>query len=606
MQTFYTVRPGETVSMIAKRWEMPAAALIAANNLTAPYNIYPGQQLSVPHGVVTVQVKPGDFVYSLAQTYGVPMAVIIQVNRLQPPYTIYVDQWLTILPGVSYYVVQPGDTLYALAGRYNVMTDGVRRPELIRQTNQLPSDLIRVGMRLIIPYAPPGGIGRLAYISNFSGAYDLWLFDPFRGRSATVGKQQADAHSVPYWSPDNRRIVFIGKQGIVFVLDVLLGTLTQIDQLALYTTLTWSPDSTRIAYTKQNRIVIYELATFSARTLPVSGAKHVQWFPYGNKLLFTSPDTSGNDQLYEIRVDGSGRRQITRNTIGPMNEVKISPNGAFALFTSPGASISIIYVVEIKTGSVSELTGGPLAKNYYPAWAPNSGVIAYSATEFVERKGYFSSIRTERSEGGGQQILTVSNCFATPVAWSSDGEAIAYLSGCRGQGLSNELWIINIRHPAPIRAIAGAGAITAVQWSYGAIPTEVYAQFISSTYMISFPYPADWRPVSETRYEGEGGFFEISALSSDLPFQELCRSEAYHRLMPYGSSPRIVPGRVQGLDACYIFPSSDQAPEFRRQAALIVIYPQPVVINGNAYPYFILWADQDHIHAIVNGLRFHN
>jgi TolB protein len=451
---------------------VPSAALIAANNLESPNTIYPGQQLAVPPGVVTVQVKPGDSVYSLAQMYGIPMAAIIQVNRLQPPYTIYVDQSLMIPPGVPYYVVQPGDTLFAIASRYNVMTGGVRRPELIRQVNQLPSDLITVGMRLIVPYAPPGGFGQLAYVSNFGGAYDLWLYNPLSGQSTAVGKQQADAHSVPYWSPDNRRIAYIGKLGVLFVLDVRTGTLTQIDQLDPYTTLTWSPDSSRIGYTKQNRIVLYELTTFSARTLPISGAKYVQWFPSGDKLLFAAQNTSGNDQLYEIRVDGTVQRQITRNSNGPIHEVKLSPNGAYALFTSPGASLSIVYVVEITTGNVSELNGGPLAKNYNPAWAPNRADIAFSTTEFVERKGYFNTIRTERSQGGVQQILAVSDCFSTPVSWSPDGEALAYLSGCRGQGLSSDLWVINIHHPAPIRVVTEAGSITAIQWSNGANPTK--------------------------------------------------------------------------------------------------------------------------------------
>lgn len=469
MQTFYTVKPGDSLSTIAKRWELPIAALIAANNLSSTNTIYPGQQLAVPPAVVTFQVKPGDSVYSLAQMYGIPMAAIIQVNRLQPPYTIFVDQWLIIPPGVPYYVAQPGDNLYKIAGRYNVITNRVRRPELIRQANQLPSDLITVGMRLIIPYAPPGGIGQLAYVSNYGGEYNLWLYDPLSGQSTAVGKQQAYTYSVPYWSPDNRRIAFIGQQGVLFVLDVRLGTLTQIDQIEPYTTLTWSPDSTRIGYTKQNRIVLYELTTFSAKYLPFPGAKHVQWFPSGDKLLFAAQDISGNDQLYEIRVDGTGQRQLTRNTIGPMNEVQLSPNGSYALFTSPGASISIIYVVEIITGNISELNGGPLAKNYYPAWAPNSADIAYSATEFVERKGYFSTIRTESSQDGEQQILTATDCFASPVTWSPDGEAIAYLSGCRGQGLSSELWLINIHHPAPIRLITEAGVITALQWSHGTI-----------------------------------------------------------------------------------------------------------------------------------------
>ena len=39
MQIFYTVRPGDTLYNIAMRWSVPLQALIAANNLAAPYTI---------------------------------------------------------------------------------------------------------------------------------------------------------------------------------------------------------------------------------------------------------------------------------------------------------------------------------------------------------------------------------------------------------------------------------------------------------------------------------------------------------------------------------------------------------------------------------------
>ncbi|MFZ3588869.1 LysM peptidoglycan-binding domain-containing protein [Bacillus sp. DJP31] len=51
MQRFYTVQPGDTVYLIARRWENSIESLIAANNLAPPYTIYIGQQLSVPPGV---------------------------------------------------------------------------------------------------------------------------------------------------------------------------------------------------------------------------------------------------------------------------------------------------------------------------------------------------------------------------------------------------------------------------------------------------------------------------------------------------------------------------------------------------------------------------
>ena len=604
MQTFYTVRAGDTVSAIAKRWELPTAAVIAANRLEQPDRIVPGQQLSLPGGVTTVVVLQGDTVYGLAQSYGIPAEAIIEANRLSPPYTIYIGQALTIPPGVPYYVVQPGDTLFALASRYNVRTNDAPRPELIRAINRLPSDTIVPGMRLVIPYAPPGGSGAVAYVADFGGDFDLWLYDPSTGRPTPIGSREADRHSVPFWSPDSRRIAFIGKENVLIVLDVARRTLTRIDQLEPFTTLSWSPDGTRLAYTKADQIVMYELLAYRARTLPVSGAKHVQWFPSGDRLLYAAQDAAGNDQLYEVRTDGTGRRQITRHTSGPMNDVRLSPQGDRALFTSPGASISLLFVVDLRTGAIRELESGPLGKNYFPTWSPDGSTLAYSSTEFVERKGYFSTIRTQPGQGGGQRVLAVSDCFATPVTWSPGGRAIVYVSGCRGEQSAGELWIVDTARPAPVRALVGAGMITSVSWSPGAVPDERYAMYRNPVYRVSFPYPASWRQVSETRYEGDDGFFEISALASELPFHELCQAEANHRLRPYGTSPRVVPGRVQGQEACYIFPSADQAPEFRGQAALLVVYPEPVVINGNEYPHFILWADQNHLVTMANGLRF--
>ncbi|WP_158299454.1 LysM peptidoglycan-binding domain-containing protein [Paenibacillus antri] len=610
MQTFYTVRPGDTLSSIAKRWEVPIASLVAANRIASPDVIYPGQQLSVPSGVAKVRVKAGDSVYSLAQAYGVPTSVVIGANRLHPPYTIYVDQQLAIPPGVPYYTVQPGDTLYGLAGRYHVSTDGARRPELIREANRLPSDRIVVGMRLVIPYAPPGGFGQIAYISDREGTFDLWLYDPTSGRSAAIGGGRADRHSVPYWSPDGRHIAYVGKQGVLFVVDVQQGVVRQIDQIEPYTGMSWSSDGTRLAYVKGDAIAIYDVDSFAHRSIPVPGIKSALWFPSADdRLLYAASEPTGNDAFYEIRADGTARRPLPVSAAGPKNEVSLSPDGAYAAFTSPGASISIVYVANLATGGVYALTGGPMAKNYDPSWSPDGSAIVYSSNEYDDRKGYYSTVRIERPTGGAQRIVAASDCFATPVSWSPDGRAIAYLSGCGARGLASELWVVRLDFPAPVLAAGGAAAgegiaITSARWSPKPMPPGPVAVYRNESYKVSFSYPAAWRQTSDTRYEGADGFFEISAVASELPFEALCREIANHPLQPFGSAPRIVPGRVQGEEACYIFASDDQSPELRRQSALLATYPEPVVIGEVVYPYFILWADREHLVSIASSLTF--
>ncbi|WP_433940199.1 hypothetical protein [Paenibacillus lautus] len=441
----------------------------------------------------------------------------------------------------------------------------------------------------------------IAYTSNRGGSFDIWLYRPRDGFDFQLTQGLGAEFSVPYWSPDRRRIAFIGIGNVVHVLDTVSFTVARIDQIEPYTLLDWSPDSRSLAYVKNDRIVIYDTASHRSYSIPETGARDAQWFPSGMELLFASPDSGGVTQLYRIRTDGTERRQITHLTDGPLHDVRISPDGTFALYTSPGASISMISTVDLANGTIYALEGGPLAKNYFPVWSPDSKSIAYSATAYSE-PNYYSLIQIDSRTGQDQRTVAVSNCFATPVDWSPDGAKIAYLSGCTVEEFASQLWIVDIREQMPMNVVGG-GRITALQWSPGGrkVPKSM---FTSLVYRVSFPYPANWRPVSEERYEGFDGFFQVSAISSGDRIADVCSSQAFHPLMPYGSSPRIVPAMIQNQEACFIYPSADQPTEMNNQAALIVRYPSPVQIGEMFYPYFILWADVNHIRQIGARLSF--
>jgi TolB protein len=602
MQFFYTVRQGDTVSRIAKRWELLVDTLIAANNLAPPYTIYVGQQLSVPPGVDVINVKAGDTVYKIAQAYGVPPSVIIQENQLQPPYVLQFGQLLTVPPGVPYYVVQPGDTLFEIARRFNVTTGGQSNFELIREANRLPSYTIFPGMRLMIPYAPPGESGLIAYISNRGGEFDLWLYNPGNGVNRQVTSGLGENYSVPFWSPDSSRIAFVGKNGILYVVSLRTSTVAQIDQFSegLGVFLDWSPDSQKLVYSTRDTIILYDTGTHQAQTINQPNATDVHWLPNGTELLYQAPDPNGVSQLFRIKIDGTERVQVTQNTGGRHNHVRLSPDGNYVLFTTPGVSISLIFTIDLSTGNLFEVKGGPLAKNYFPTWSPNSQDIAFSAAAFEDR-GYFSLIRTTGRRGENEQTRAISDCFATPVTWSPDGGKLAYLSGCKPQEQASEIWMLNLTHPVPIRLVAG-GNITALEWSPA--PHVNLNQYSNPAFKVSFQYPARWVRVTDERYEGSDGFFQIGAISSEDPIETVCHNEAFHQLLPYGTHPRILPIKIQNQEACYIFPSEDQPPEMNNQAALIVRYPTPVVMDGTSYQYFILWADQGHVTVIGGSLVF--
>lgn len=465
MQSFYRVRSGDTVDQIAKRWNIPIKTLIAANRLRPPYTLQPGQQLSMPPGINRYRVQTGDSVYRLAQYFGVSVAAIAQANTLEPPYILRVDQLLTIPMGVPYYVVQPGDTLLDIAERYHVMTGGQPNTEKIQQVNHLSANKITEGMHLIIPYAPIGDAGAIAYTSNQGGQFDIWLLDLRTGENRQMTTALADSFSEPVWSPDSSKIAFVGKDAILYVIYVTSGLIAGIDQLTEGGDfkLAWSPDGSRLAYSARGIITLYNTTTHDAESIDEPGATDVNWFPDGEALLFQALDTAGASQLYRYKLDGTEKRQITHNTLGPFHDVALSPDGRFVLYTSPGASVSLIYTIELSSGNVIDIKGGPLAKNYYPTWSPDSNQIAFSSTIYQDR-GYFSQLRTVGKQGGDERIWAISNCYSTPVTWSPDGKKIAYLSGCEEQQYANEIWAIDQSHPAPIQLLAGA-TVMSLQWS---------------------------------------------------------------------------------------------------------------------------------------------
>jgi TolB protein len=164
------------------------------------------------------------------------------------------------------------------------------------------------------------------------------------------------------------------------------------------------------------------------------------------------------------------------------------------------------------------------------------------------------------------------------------------------------MWLMNLLHPAPIQLLAG-GFITALGWSPKPV-SPVRKTYTNTAFKIQLQYPGHWQKVTEERYEGQDGFFQISAVFSEESMNEVCQNEGFHQLLPYGTQPQIIPTQIQYQEACFIYPSADQPPEMKNQAALIVRYPTPIQIDGTTYNYFILWADKDHIEDISFTLRF--
>lgn len=99
---------------------------------------------------------------------------------------------------------------------------------------------------------------------------------------------------------------------------------------------TWSPDGKSIVYSQDAHLVVWDLASGLRRNLTMPGGQRdtfPQWSPKGDWIAFSSDRLSDEDfNLYLIRPDGSGLRRLTDKSGD--SHCSWSPDGEWLIFSS--------------------------------------------------------------------------------------------------------------------------------------------------------------------------------------------------------------------------------------------------------------------------------
>jgi membrane-bound lytic murein transglycosylase D len=155
----YTVRHGDSLWSIARRYGVSVERLIRSNGLQRKSVLHPGQHLRIPgrSGASTYFVARGDNLSAIAKEAHVSVADLVRWNELNPKRPIHPGQRLRLAPPpgsggaraagerLKTHRVAPGESVYTIAKRYGVRTSDVLR------WNQLDSSaLIHPGDRLEI------------------------------------------------------------------------------------------------------------------------------------------------------------------------------------------------------------------------------------------------------------------------------------------------------------------------------------------------------------------------------------------------------------------------------------------------------------------------
>ncbi len=161
----YTVRSGDTLFDIAKRFCTTVGMITRYNGIIEPDRIYPDQILRIPVSEIPTKssackpqssidyiVKSGDTLSSISRMHGVSVDRIAEYNELSDPDDIKAGQVLKIpiTPNTKKqsqeYTVQKGDTLTSIADRYDTSVQ-----KLVRKNNISDPDVIIEGQTLRVP-----------------------------------------------------------------------------------------------------------------------------------------------------------------------------------------------------------------------------------------------------------------------------------------------------------------------------------------------------------------------------------------------------------------------------------------------------------------------
>jgi LysM repeat protein len=142
---FYTVKAGDSLWNIAKKYNTSVDTIKRLNNLSSNL-INIGQRLIIPsiNNVVSYTVKVGDTLYKIANEFNTTVDNLMKLNNLSNN-LISVGQKLLLPPSNNInqtYTVQKGDTLYKIADEFNTTIDEIKK------LNNLNNNILSIGQIL--------------------------------------------------------------------------------------------------------------------------------------------------------------------------------------------------------------------------------------------------------------------------------------------------------------------------------------------------------------------------------------------------------------------------------------------------------------------------
>jgi Tol biopolymer transport system component len=261
--------------------------------------------------------------------------------------------------------------------------------------------------------------------------------------------------------PAEGQIVFTSHNGIYIINHDGTG----LKKLADGFEICLSPDGENVLFTalsgKKLDIFAVGIDGSSQRNLtqtPVNDSQG-QWSPDGFMIAYQSGPSCGSDNIWVMNADGSGQRQITKDTTAFSHWPRWSPDGARIAFMwsrkdSKGKFSGYDKIHTIRVDGSGEIT--IVSNGSYPEWCPDGSMLSFRRESLTY---------VINSDGSGLRPILPNepSTYVGKATWSPDGKRIAFVQYIERVG---NVFIANKDGSGKIKLTQfTSGGVDALSWS---------------------------------------------------------------------------------------------------------------------------------------------
>jgi Tol biopolymer transport system component len=256
-------------------------------------------------------------------------------------------------------------------------------------------------------------------------------------------KEPGEMNVAPALSPDGKWVAFFARRGLftvdLFVADANTGEVVK-------------------KLTGPNADPHFDALSF----VSASGS----WSPDAKKLAFISFQQGDNRVTIFDVDDRKEERSIAIKGVGAINDAAWSPDGKSIAISGMAGGISDLYLVDIASGQVRQLTNDRYAE-LHPAWSPDGGTIAFATdrgpgTDFQTlRYGEMNIGLLDVASGNIRQLEIFPGAKHINPQYTPDGRQLYFISDREGFSDIYRLDMASNQVFQVTRAATGVSGITA-------------------------------------------------------------------------------------------------------------------------------------------------